>query len=105
MELTPVVLTHRELKKPSVFRTKTSEAHPNTAPAKHRHSTRPVAKVRQYLALMVPYTHTNTGKKINKSPTLFIPAYSAHSCTQVVSGFAPIRHRKKTFITESVRHD
>lgn len=52
--LTPVALTHRELKKPSVFRTKTSEAHPNTAPAKHRHSTRPEAKVKLYLTLMVP---------------------------------------------------
>lgn len=51
---TPVALTHRELKKPSVFRTKTSEAHPNTAPAKHRHSTRPEAKVRPYFTLMVP---------------------------------------------------
>lgn len=55
--LTPVALTHRELKKPSVFRTKTSEAHPNTAPAKHRHSTRPEAKVKLYLTLMVP-THS-----------------------------------------------
>lgn len=56
--LTPVVLTHAELKKPSVFRMKTSEAHPNIKPQKHRHSNRPVARVRQYLTLMVLRTRT-----------------------------------------------
>lgn len=65
--LTPVVLTHREPKKPSVFRTKTSDAHPNITPQKHRHSTTPVARVKQYLTLMVARTHTHTHKQVENS--------------------------------------
>lgn len=59
----PVTLTHREPKKPSTFRTKTSEAHPNVTPQKHRHSSRPVARVRPCLTLVAMHTHTHKRTK------------------------------------------
>lgn len=47
-----VILTHRSLKYPSVFRTNTREAHPNTTPAKHRHSSSPITRVSLYRTLV-----------------------------------------------------
>lgn len=79
-----MVLTHRLLKYPSVSRTKTSEAQPNTAPAKHRHSTRPVKKVshRRTLRLFSSVgmvSHANTNRQFRNY--LFSPAGTQHTQT------------------------
>lgn len=65
----PVALTQWRLKKLSAFRMNTSELHPNSTPQKHRHSSRPVARVRKCLTLMV-MTNVEKAQKIPEKKSL-----------------------------------